>query len=87
MKKRMLTYTWVKNGAWIDKNWRKLKALCTEEAVDAELTEVPFVRAKLQTVRDEDVLFQIQSNSQYVFMYMMQAEIETAVKTMVKNKK
>lgn len=80
MKKRMLTYTWMKNGAWIDKNWRKLKALCTEEAVDAELTEVPFVRAKLQTVRDEEVLFQIQSNSQYVFMYIMKQEVDSAIK-------
>lgn len=83
MKKRMITYTWIHSLTWIIKHWIKLKALCVEEAVDMELHKVPFVRAKLQTVRGNKVLFKIKSNSWYVCWYMMQFN-DSKIKTIKK---
>lgn len=70
MKKNNLVYVWVRNGAWIDKNWNKLQNLCVDEAIDAGI-EKPWIKATLMTVESEQVKFQIKSNSQYVFQYML----------------
>lgn len=83
-KKRMVTYTWIHSKAWIDKNWKKLKSLCTEEEYDMEPTEVLFVRAKPLKACKDKVLFVIQSNSWYVCWYMMQFKNDTMIKTIKK---
>ena len=70
---------WMKNGAWIDQNWQKLQSLCLQEAVDAEV-EKPFVEAVLKEVSSNEVKFQIKSNSQYVFQYMLTQSIKKDIK-------
>lgn len=78
-KRRGLIFVWMKNGAWIDANWQKLQSLCLQEAVDAEV-EKPFVEAVLKEVNSNEVRFQIKSNSQYVFQYMLTQGIKKDIK-------
>ena len=77
--RRGLIFVWMKNGAWIDQNWQKLQSLCLQEAVDAEV-EKPFVEAVLKEVSSNEVRFQIKSNSQYVFQYMLTQSIKKDIK-------
>ena len=79
MKRNNLVYVWVRNGAWIDRNWNKLQNLCMDEAIDAGI-EKPWVKATLMTVRSDEVKFQIKSNSQYVFQYMLTESIMKDIK-------
>ena len=80
MKKRnAMVFTWKKNGAWIDKNWNKLQNLCVDEAIDAGI-EKPWVKATLMTVESEQVMFQIKSNSQYIFQYMLMQSVKNDIR-------
>ena len=79
MKRNNLVYVWVRNGAWIDRNWNKLQNLCVDEAIDAGI-EKPYVKATLMTVESDEVKFQIKSNSQYVFQYMLTESIRKDIK-------
>ena len=79
MKRNNLVYVWVRNGAWIDRNWNKLQNLCVDEAIDAGI-EKPWVKATLMTVGSDEVKFQIKSNSQYVFQYMLTESIKKDIK-------
>ena len=66
-------------GAWIDRNWNRLQNLCVDEAIDAGI-EKPWVKATLMTVGSDEVKFQIKSNSQYVFQYMLTESIKKDIK-------
>ena len=79
MKRNNLVYVWVRNGAWIDRNWNRLQNLCVDEAIDAGI-EKPWVKATLMTVGSDEVKFQIKSNSQYVFQYMLTESIKKDIK-------
>ena len=79
MKRNNLVYVWVRNGAWIDRNWNRLQNLCVDEAIDAGI-EKPWVKATLMTVGSDEVNFQIKSNSPYVFQYMLTESIKKDIK-------
>lgn len=85
MKRNNLVYVWVRNGAWIDRNWNRLQNLCVDEAIDAGI-EKPWAKATLMTVESDEVKFQIKSNSQYVFQYMLTESIKKDIKKKITNK-
>ena len=50
-----------------------------DEAIDDGI-EKPYVKATLMTVGSDEVKFQIKSNSQYVFQYMLTESIKKDIK-------